>query len=367
MSPHSRENRDYRGGGARRERPRDGAGGEQRRDFYGRYDEGDPMYRGPPRGGPDSGKRPSDVTPKPGEDYDEFRARLRREMTCSPIWAPSPPPKEKKQRARSPDSGPKEMAPEPADEPEKEGGDESRRGRGSASRSGSAKRSRASASRKDRQGAKKRRRGRSPSPSESGSESDSSSASSSSSSSDEDSDSDAAPAHGPGTGAEAEPGAGHVGGGFEGGAAAAAAHSAGAGGAGGEEEDDDDDEEGPTLPPERARIAAQRMNYGGALRPGEGDAIAQYVQSGERIPRRGEVGWTGDEIETMEELGYVMSGSRHQRMNAVRLRKENQVYTAEEKRALALMHYEEQQKKEAEVLQQLRGLVSQQQSQIKKS
>jgi NF-kappa-B-activating protein C-terminal domain len=31
--------------------------------------------------------------------------------------------------------------------------------------------------------------------------------------------------------------------------------------------------------------------YGGALRPGEGEAIAQYVQSGKRIPRRGEVGW----------------------------------------------------------------------------
>ena len=32
----------------------------------------------------------------------------------------------------------------------------------------------------------------------------------------------------------------------------------------------------------------------------------------------------------------VMSGSRHRRMNAVRIRKENQVYSAEEKRALAM-------------------------------
>ena len=36
-----------------------------------------------------------------------------------------------------------------------------------------------------------------------------------------------------------------------------------------------------------------------------------------------------------------MSGSRHARMNAVRLRKENQVYSAEEKRALALISMEE--------------------------
>lgn len=32
-----------------------------------------------------------------------------------------------------------------------------------------------------------------------------------------------------------------------------------------------------------------------------------------------------DEIEKMESVGYVMSGSRHRRMNAVRIRKENQV------------------------------------------
>ena len=103
-----------------------------------------------------------------------------------------------------------------------------------------------------------------------------------------------------------------------------------------------------------------------------------------RIPRRGEVGWQGEEIERLEELGFVMSGryirthththiedlcvcvrervcvddpccmpvctclyylpldpfltrththihttgNRHKRMNAIRIRKENQVYTA---------------------------------------
>ena len=42
-----------------------------------------------------------------------------------------------------------------------------------------------------------------------------------------------------------------------------------------------------------------------------------------------------------------MSGSRHARMNAVRIRKENQVYSAEEQRALALITLEENQQKEA--------------------
>ena len=38
-------------------------------------------------------------------------------------------------------------------------------------------------------------------------------------------------------------------------------------------------------------------DWGGALRPGEGDAIASYVQAGKRIPRRGEVGLPAEEIE----------------------------------------------------------------------
>lgn len=64
------------------------------------------------------------------------------------------------------------------------------------------------------------------------------------------------------------------------------------------------------------------------------------VQSGKRIPRRGEVGLTSNEIEKFEDLGYVMSGSRHSRMNAVRIRKENQIYSAEEKAALAMFNFE---------------------------
>lgn len=59
--------------------------------------------------------------------------------------------------------------------------------------------------------------------------------------------------------------------------------------------------------------------------------MLEYVASGKRIPRRGEVGLSSDQISHYEDVGYIMSGSRHSRMNAVRMRKENQIYSAEEK------------------------------------
>lgn len=114
----------------------------------------------------------------------------------------------------------------------------------------------------------------------------------------------------------------------------------------------------PPVGPMPLPKAEGHISYGGALRPGEGDAIAQYVQQGKRIPRRGEVGLSADEISKFEDLGYVMSGSRHQRMNAIRIRKENQVYSAEDKRALAMFNYEEKSKREAKVMADLSRLVS---------
>ncbi|KAG8389334.1 hypothetical protein BUALT_Bualt02G0218500 [Buddleja alternifolia] len=116
-----------------------------------------------------------------------------------------------------------------------------------------------------------------------------------------------------------------------------------------------DDE--PVVGPMPLPRAEGHISYGGALRPGEGDAIAQYVQQGKRIPRRGEVGLSADEISKFETLGYVMSGSRHQRMNAIRIRKENQVYSAEDKRALAMFNYEEKAKREQKVMADLQRLV----------
>lgn len=99
------------------------------------------------------------------------------------------------------------------------------------------------------------------------------------------------------------------------------------------------------------------MDYGKALLPGEGAAMAAYVNEGKRIPRRGEIGLTSEEIESYEEMGYVMSGSRHRRMEAVRLRKENQIYSADEKRALATFSKEERVKRESVILSDFRELV----------
>lgn len=99
-------------------------------------------------------------------------------------------------------------------------------------------------------------------------------------------------------------------------------------------------------------------HYGHALLPGEGDRMAAYVASGKRIPRRGEVGLTADQIAHFESLGYVMSGSRHSRMNAIRIRKENQIYSAEEKAALAMFNFEENRKKEQKILHDMQRLVS---------
>jgi len=45
-------------------------------------------------------------------------------------------------------------------------------------------------------------------------------------------------------------------------------------------------------------------------------------------------------------------------MNAVRIRKENQVYSAEEKRALAQLNFEEKAKREAQTINKLRELLN---------
>lgn len=82
--------------------------------------------------------------------------------------------------------------------------------------------------------------------------------------------------------------------------------------------------------------------------------MAAYLQEGKRIPRRGEIGLSSDQIEAYESAGFVMSGSRHRRMNAVRIRKENQVISAEEKRGILKMQAEEKAKKEAQIVAQVR-------------
>lgn len=100
-----------------------------------------------------------------------------------------------------------------------------------------------------------------------------------------------------------------------------------------------------------------RNAYGGALRPGEGAAMAAYAAEGQRIPRRGEIGMDAEVIERYEQAGYVMSGSRHKRMNAVRMRKENQVITAEEKRGILQLAAVEKAKRENEIVASFREMV----------
>mmetsp|Transcript_2984 Transcript_2984/g.4199 ORF Transcript_2984/g.4199 Transcript_2984/m.4199 type:complete len:783 (-) Transcript_2984:136-2484(-) len=135
--------------------------------------------------------------------------------------------------------------------------------------------------------------------------------------------------------------------------------------------DSEDDYDGPMPLPKsdpsgggNANNKSQSKPYGGALLPGEGEALAAYVQQNLRIPRRGEIGYSGNEIESYENSGYVMSGSRHARMNAVRIRKENQVYTAEEQRALALITMEENQQKESALLNDFRTMLKEKQAKL---
>ena len=111
------------------------------------------------------------------------------------------------------------------------------------------------------------------------------------------------------------------------------------------------------VPEVSVQKSSGKLDFGGALLPGEGEAMAAYVAEGKRIPRRGEIGLTSGEIEHFEVAGYVMSGSRHRRMEAVRIRKENQIYSADDKHALALYNHEERKKRENRILSEFRSMV----------
>ncbi|XP_072034837.1 uncharacterized protein [Amphiura filiformis] len=129
--------------------------------------------------------------------------------------------------------------------------------------------------------------------------------------------------------------------------------------------DDQDAVVGPQLPMSLSERSGP-LDYGRALLPGEGAAMAAFVADGKRIPRRGEIGLTSGEISTFEDAGYVMSGSRHRRMEAVRIRKENQIYSADEKRALASFNKEERTTREGKILRDFRELVHKKTRQEKK-
>ncbi|KAH0478911.1 MAG: uncharacterized protein KVP18_002871 [Porospora cf. gigantea A] len=98
------------------------------------------------------------------------------------------------------------------------------------------------------------------------------------------------------------------------------------------------------VPPEEIRVSTNPFG-------------AEASGKGQRIPRRGEVGLSSEEIAGFERLGYVMSGSRNKYMNAIRQRKENQVYSAEEQRALSLYTVEERALRESQVIADLKELL----------
>jgi len=126
------------------------------------------------------------------------------------------------------------------------------------------------------------------------------------------------------------------------------------------EDDDSDDDVGPQpLTKASGSKKIDERQYGGALLRGEGSAMAAFLQDGtdSRIPRRGEIGLSSDEIASFESVGYVMSGSRHRRMNAVRMRKENQVISAEEKRGILKLQQEERERREAILREEFEALV----------
>lgn len=129
----------------------------------------------------------------------------------------------------------------------------------------------------------------------------------------------------------------------------------------GEAMDEDSDED--VGPQPLYKVIAKKFDeraYGGALLRGEGSAMAAFLQddTDTRIPRRGEIGLTSDEIAQFESVGYVMSGSRHKRMNAVRMRKENQVISAEEKRGILKLQKDERQRREAILREEFSELVT---------
>jgi len=126
------------------------------------------------------------------------------------------------------------------------------------------------------------------------------------------------------------------------------------------QESDDDDDIGPQPMQKVGGKKVDERSYGGALLRGEGSAMAAFLQDGieSRIPRRGEIGLTSDQIAQYEDVGYVMSGSRHRRMNAVRMRKENQVISAEEKRGILTLQRDERERREAILREEFSELVN---------
>ncbi|CEF63223.1 UPF0396 protein CG6066 [Strongyloides ratti] len=117
---------------------------------------------------------------------------------------------------------------------------------------------------------------------------------------------------------------------------------------------------GPVIEPEendKFTIASKITNYGDNISRNEGAAFAAYISQGKRIPRRGEIGLTSNQISNFEKAGYVMSGSKSLRMEAVRIRKETQVMTAEEQALMKKHNIEARKEEEKKIMDQFKLLI----------
>lgn len=63
------------------------------------------------------------------------------------------------------------------------------------------------------------------------------------------------------------------------------------------------------------------------------------------------------EIENYENQGYEMSGSRHKGLTQMHLKKQAQVYSIEENRALQIFNYESKLKKEHKIIEEMQNLL----------
>lgn len=107
----------------------------------------------------------------------------------------------------------------------------------------------------------------------------------------------------------------------------------------------------------RSKEKTPSTKYDAPLLPGEASAILPYIQSGRRIPRRGEIGLTSESIERFERAGYVMSGSRNAYMTAMRMKKENAVMSVEEEKRLLKLSIEAKKKHEEGVVASFRSII----------
>ena len=99
--------------------------------------------------------------------------------------------------------------------------------------------------------------------------------------------------------------------------------------------------------------------YGGQVDQGEAAAILPYIQSGKRVPRRGEIGLTAEEIAGYERAGYVMSGNRNVYMTTMRMKKEAAVIGLEEERRMRALAMEAKRRREAQLVESLRAMIPQ--------